>query len=693
MKAIYKNIQCLTAAMLIAAGMASCANDHSTDTAAAQQEQGGLILNIRSGSIGNTMRAATENTSGGTNTTLLDAEKKIQNLTVGIFNSSGNKVGDIKQPTIADPENATTQQFTQEFASSSAAYQVDDSVIVAINMPTPSTDNTPYTQLAGATTKDGFVQQTLSIDQALTFGTGTTVDPAKLPMIGKSKLAQGTGTGYFTTTVQMNHMVAKVTLKSLTVDFDDDDAHDGNAAFKPTQVFLYSVPDQMDLQVNANGTSQYKATVSTYYQGETTNTTNQKDYLGTSVLNVSALTTTNTDFGTTYTFYTMPNKAGKTTTDGNRTRLIIKGKYTEDVNRDATGHDAYYAINLGSTSDYSVDANVHYIVTAVIKGDGASTVDGTIPDIEHLTSTVSVADWDEEVTSVVVDNGGYTYTGLEEPKVGDYFYANGTWSTAYEAGRGAVVGIVFSTTPSAIDQAAGYTHGYVLALNNCGSATTKYAWRNANTDTGITDAADYDGNGNAFRAKIDYAIAEQVGAIKADLDGRTRSYLVSQVSGYDATTFPAFKAAADYTPVAATTTVNNSGWYLPSIGQQWVLCNNFCNLSPNTEGSWPGVAETTRNESTYRDFYYASKADDTTEALNKYLLKRLKTDVEAAGGTAVTYTPFEKRTSSAAVVYWSSTEVSATNAFSLYFNYNGNLYFTADRNKTDSWYVRPVLAF
>ena len=674
--------------MLLTAGFASCANDHSTDTATAEIEKGGLVLNIRSGSIGNTMRSATAITNGGTNTTLLEAEKKIQDITIGVFNSDGDKVGDIKQPTISDLDDATTQQYSQSFNPSDDPYAVNDSILVAINMPT-----TPFGSLASATTKAGFVGQTLGIDDALTYGTGTTVDPAKLPKMGKSVLTQGSGTGYFEANVNVYHMVAKVTLASLTVDFSGDAAHSGNAAFKPTQVFLYSVPDQMDLQVNANGTSQYKATVSTYYQGETTNTTNQKDYLGTSVLDVSALTTTNTNFGTTYTFYTMPNKAGKTKTDVNRTRLIIKGKYTEDVNRDATGHDAYYAINLGSTSDYSVDANVHYIVTAVIKGDGASTVNGDMPDIEHLTSTVSVADWDEEVTSVVVDNGGYTYTGLEEPKVGDYFYANGTWSTAYEAGRGAVVGIVFSTTPSAIDQAAGFKHGYVLALNNCGSATTKYQWRNANTDTGITDAADYDGNGNAFRAKIDYAIAEQVAAIKADLDGRTRSYLVSQVSGYDATTFPAFKAAADYTPVAATTTVNNSGWYLPSIGQQWVLCNNFCNLSPNTEGSWPGVAETPRDESTYRDFYYASKADATTEALNDYLTKRLVTDVVAAGGTAVTYTPFEKRTSSTHVLYWSSTEYSAAFAFYLSFDSNGNLYFTAYSSKTDAWYVRPVLAF
>ncbi|MBQ2673137.1 MAG: hypothetical protein IJG07_00455 [Prevotella sp.] len=45
------------------------------------------------------------------------------------------------------------------------------------------------------------------------------------------------------------------------------------------------------------------------------------------------------------------------------------------------------------------------------------------------------------------------------------------------------------------------------------------------------------------------------------------------------------------------------------------------------------------------------------------------------------------------VNYWSSSEWSASNAFNLNFNSNGNLNFKRNNAKSNSFRVRPVLAY
>lgn len=657
------NIKHLTAALLLSAGLVACVYDANNDPGHGQQ--GGLTLNIKSGYVGQTTRTATDNTSGGTTTSATANEQQIQNITFGVFHS-GALVGAVKQITPADPAAATTQQYTQSFAAGEATYSDGDSILVAINMPT-----TPYAALAAATTKDGFDQVTLSIDDALTYGTGTTMDAAKLPMMGKSTVTHdGSVNGQYNATVNEYHLVAKVTLASLSVDFTGDDAHDGHAAFTPTQVFLYSVPDQLDLRVNADGTYQYKAAVSTYYQGETTNATNQKDYLGTSALSGTTLDDNDT-YGTTYTFYTMPNKAGRATlTDANRTRLIIKGKYTEDADRDAAGHDAYYAVSLGTTTDHSVEANYHYIVTAKIKGDGASTVDGAIPNINNLTTTVRAADWKEQATTVTVDNAGYDYkstapdyTGIA---VGNIIYADGYWNTAYDAdfatAHGNPIAIVFATTTSTYDQALGYTHGYAMALKRYNSGNNVANWCVAGlqgtqvTSTLVTTLAD-------VRADKDGLKHCREAYTYIDGTGGTYSYsdltaIYAAISGYEAEV-----------PAPGCT----SGWYLPSIGQEY---------------SWLQAAKSdvyTGSEAWTDNSTYWTRSGESAAAAGY-----MNTWMAGKGLTASThYEEFAQ-----GHYLWASTERAAGYPFGLYFNTDGNLHLHGNAGKSNALrQVRAVLAF
>ena len=208
----YNKIQYVAIALLLTTGMASCAYDKSTDIIPTPDNKE-LVLNIRTASVGGTTRSATNITDGGTTTTLTAAEQTITDLTLGVYNqSTGDLKGEVKN--LTGVVNATATQFSQNFSASEAVYEAGDVVMVAINVNDAITNSS---------TKDNFWHNQLTIDQALTYGTSA-VDASKLPMFGKAALTGGTD-GLFTANVDVRHLVAKVSLASLAVDFDDDVAH------------------------------------------------------------------------------------------------------------------------------------------------------------------------------------------------------------------------------------------------------------------------------------------------------------------------------------------------------------------------------------------------------------------------------------------------------------------------------------
>lgn len=173
-----------------------------------------------------------------------------------------------------------------------------------------------------------------------------------------------------------------------------------------------------------------------------------------------------------------------------------------------------------------------------------------------------------------------------KPKVGDYFYSDGTWSdgglvsidldgknAVWAADKPApiegktVVGIVCMTDPSRIaeaDKAAGYTHGYVIGCKNA-------------TDPGKVNYAEYPES--IFFSNLDeISIDSNHKTAKTwyeTIDGRsiTQTYL-DEYGDAAATDVPLFYYCTSGYPVAAP--ASTSGWFVPSTGQLWDCLANLC---------------------------------------------------------------------------------------------------------------------
>lgn len=169
-------------------------------------------------------------------------------------------------------------------------------------------------------------------------------------------------------------------------------------------------------------------------------------------------------------------------------------------------------------------------------------------------------------------------TPIGEPKIGDYYYSDGTWSDgglisidtdgtnavwaetkpAPIAGK-TVIGIIFQTDPNRIassEKERGFTHGYVVAAKSA-------------------HGADYKTTRYAFNGYI-----ECLGACKV---GKT---WYNNISGWDETNTvlmeysgtlnqcPAFDwTTTDFKPTAP---VKTSGWFMPATGQVWDMIANLC---------------------------------------------------------------------------------------------------------------------
>lgn len=164
------------------------------------------------------------------------------------------------------------------------------------------------------------------------------------------------------------------------------------------------------------------------------------------------------------------------------------------------------------------------------------------------------------------------------PKIGDYFYSDGTWSDgglisidadglnpvwaetkpAPVEGK-TVIGIVFQTFPERIaqsDKDKGYTHGYVMA--------TKTAHGADKPTTYWTSECDFTGLEGAKLASTWYA----------NVNGYEETMKVKEKFANDLPGLaPAFDLVLNqFTPAPSST----SGWFLPSTGQLWDLMANLC---------------------------------------------------------------------------------------------------------------------
>jgi hypothetical protein len=359
--------------------LTSCAGDENLGT---EKQEGLQTLKINLNTV---TRAAAYSDHGTT------AENTINRVTIGIFDQT---TGDVK--TIQDAPNAAAPEII------TSQLVADDDILVAVNAPAGT--------FSGVLTKSAFEKSTLGIDDALPVsGTGT-VDPAKLPMFGDGKIALKSGSStIYEATVPVYHMVAKVTLQSLYVDFDATGAY-MSAKFTPTEVFMYNVSDKLDFYPASSYTY---PSVSTLYNGEA-GKASVKDYLGTGTT-LAPFSPTNSILsglktGTTYSWgtvgtkilflYTMPSNSASPT------QLVIKGTFDPDGTNDPLKiSTVYYPVNInynsadGSAADISgggkdgtakqVYPNKNYIVDVTIKGKGANSPSASL-DPQTATANITV---------------------------------------------------------------------------------------------------------------------------------------------------------------------------------------------------------------------------------------------------------------------------------------------------------------
>ena len=696
----------LLAAMLMVSTFWACTFG-TEEIPQAPANPGELVVNLRTSS-GNKLH-----TRAALTTIVATNEEVVNNMVVGIFKNDGTQSKIEKYTTTDLGANASAdglqQNVTTSYTSATQAVskiELDDKVLVVINVPDDRLDDFTANTLTYTT----FKQLSLSTAEAITHtADGTEIADDALPMWGEGKVAANGAT--FKADVTVIRMVAKVTLASLTANFTES-LHP-NAKFKLTEVFLLNVPDATDLQYTWNAADdEYTYTfgkiadagdeVTTYFTGQekitdangdevdlaTTPTDNfpaaaaavQKHlapYVGSGALTTVEPITTGSTAITGYTFYTLPNNSATY-----NTKLIIKGKYTDDESKDPVatkGHDAYYAINLypNKTADATnkdILPNTNYSVSAVIKGDGADDAYSAMPKMETIESTITTLAFDEYQNTVTF-NGGITNEALAPAKVGDLVFDDGTWGTLDEFPAKTPVAIVFSTAVSAVDYAAGYTHGYAIALKDVNNSQTM-AWSTQST---------YVVTGSDVTPALDISDATKLANYVASatyMNGRSETAAITGAADYSSSVYPAAYAAVTTYESEVAHPTGTSGWYLPSIGQQyeWVKMLGEKTTAPD---QW---------RAQYKDCYWSGAATDVAGKINANAAKYLKT----ADGTTVDHSDMWTDFLGSGGYYWSSTESAygAGYAFHLNFSPDGLLYLAGGTTKSNTNpRVRPVLAF
>lgn len=377
----------------VALGFTSC----SSEDVASGTNQGRkslLTLSINTGNVNNT-RA--NNWIGSAPTD----ESKIQSMTVGIFTSEGKvrtivelKAGSGVGTKLSDDGQTATIVTTQLTST--------DKVLVAVNAVEG--------KFQGVQTADDFKGKTVEADVALCAGAEKEAqDVSKTPMFGSGDLKNTEGETKdknFTASVNVYHMLSKVHLQALNVQFNENGAFK-DASFTPTDIFMINVPNDVKFNVTSNTDASAWTNTSTFLHGWSNDAYSDanasasgmgayKKYLTTGALTPTELKGTSGSFGKEVYFYTLPN--GKTEL-ANRTKLVIAGTFKN--NASDAGTKVYYPVPINAKFDnsgnvtaaegtkYAVYPNKVYNCTVNIKAKGALSPNESLePQTASVTVTV-----------------------------------------------------------------------------------------------------------------------------------------------------------------------------------------------------------------------------------------------------------------------------------------------------------------
>lgn len=396
MKALTKISIGFLALVAVALWFTSC----SSEDVASETNQGkmsSLTLTINTGkSMGSRATDWTTDPAGSDKT---NTENKINRVAIGIFSNTGN----VKTIVELTPSTTGTNSFSQTDANNAKATIVtsslaaSDQVLVAINAPSG--------RFTGCQSKSDFMAKTETAVEALANSTDAQV-ATNIPMFGSASLS-GTGSS-FTANVSVIHMIAKVSLTSLKVDFKAGSAY-ADAQFTPKAVFLINVPNSLQFDNDNAWTSAgyehgwgtfatdftYDATTANSSAASTFKGSTFAKYLTTSELKDKTLKGEDASYDKSVYFYTMPNGQ-----DGDKaTKLVIAGKFkatgvdkvvyyplflNAKVNSTGTGYDPA----VSGSDAKKVYPNKNYNCKVVIRNIGA---DSPNTNLDPKTATISIS--------------------------------------------------------------------------------------------------------------------------------------------------------------------------------------------------------------------------------------------------------------------------------------------------------------
>lgn len=294
-------------------------------------------------------------------------ENQINRIAIGIFSKDGTTLRTIVELTPGtDGDNNTFKKESDGSATTTiVTNSLTDGDLIKVAV------NAPKGHFVGVKNASDFQGKSEDASVALLTKADDSQETTKeacsenVPMYGEGKLTpKNTGdNSVFKVSgdkVTVKHMLAKVSLESIAVDFKAGSAY-ANAEFTPVAVFLINVPDKMDFTNDvwksgvsflhgwsADASAGAVANVFDYTNGNGGGTGNYAQYLTTEgFADATALKNSNTYASNTF-FYTVPNKNvddGSATT--NNTKLVVAGKFVEKAG--GTAEVVYYSLPINAT--------------------------------------------------------------------------------------------------------------------------------------------------------------------------------------------------------------------------------------------------------------------------------------------------------------------------------------------------------
>lgn len=393
MKALTKISIGFLALAAVALWFTSCSSEDVASGTNQGNQESILLLSFNTGKMGT--RATTTN--------LTTDEKNIEDMTIGIYSSDGQRLRTVQKLTKANGESdapAGSNKFYIDGSGNAVAKIVTTAALTAGDQVLVAANTGGSAEFSKKGDVAGFNSVEIDATTALTGAAdGTTLTATKLPKFGASsgKLQQGSNKSEFTASdIKLKNLVSKISLQSITVNFTSPGPY-ASATFVPQEMYLESVPAKMQF----SETAWVGDPGSSYLSGKDADKGFLKVTLTPSGEGASkVLSASNPTFTGTadHVLYTIPNSK----TDANKTVLVIKGQFGSETvyyklplnvksyNPDGTPKDPV----ADGTSAFQIPSGKNIKCSITI-----NTIGSTNPDAESgpltATLTVTVDPWDD----------------------------------------------------------------------------------------------------------------------------------------------------------------------------------------------------------------------------------------------------------------------------------------------------------